>query len=49
MAALPIRKDKEDNWLPAPKNDFKLALRLYVPKKSVADGTWKPAPLERVK
>ncbi len=42
-------KDKEGNWLPAPKDKFKLALRLYVPKKSVADGSWKPAPLERVK
>ena len=28
-------KDKESNWLPAPKDGaFKLALRLYVPKKA---------------
>ncbi len=41
--------DKESNWLPAPENDdFKLALRLYAPKKEVADGTWKPPALERV-
>jgi len=26
---------------------FKLALRLYVPKPQVADGTWKPPPVER--
>ena len=32
-------KDKESNWLPAPKDaGFKLALRLYAPKKEVADG-----------
>jgi hypothetical protein len=30
------------DWLPAPKDEpFKLALRLYAPKKQVADGTWK--------
>src|SRR5262245_28341517 len=35
--------DKESNWLPAPKKGaFKLALRLYVPRKQVADGSWKP-------
>jgi hypothetical protein len=40
--------DKESNWLPTPKEGtFKLALRLYVPKKEVADGTWKPPAVER--
>jgi hypothetical protein len=43
-------KDKEDNWLPAPKvGAFKLALRLYGPKKEVTTGTWKPPAVERVK
>ena len=43
-------KDKESNWLPAPKdNTFKLALRLYIPKKQVADGTWKPPAVQRAK
>ena len=32
-------KGKERNWLPSPKEGFKLALRLYVPKKQVIDGT----------
>src|SRR5262245_5349295 len=42
--------DKESNWLPAPKGGgFKLALRLYVPKKQVADGTWKPPAVQRAK
>ena len=41
-------KDKESNWLPAPKDAvFKLALRLYAPKKEVADGTWAPPPVKR--
>ena len=41
-------KDKETNWLPAPKEgEFKLALRLYAPKKEVADGTWAPPPIKR--
>jgi hypothetical protein len=40
--------DKESNWLPAPKEGpFKLALRLYIPKKQVADGTWKPPAVQR--
>ena len=40
-------QDKQINWLPSPKGPFKLALRLYVPKKSVADGTWKPPAVTR--
>ena len=41
--------DKEANWLPAPEAvGLKLALRLYVPKKPVADGTWKPPAVQRV-
>lgn len=41
--------DKGSNWLPAPKDDdFKLALRLYAPKKEVADGTWVPPAVQRV-
>ena len=41
-------KDKESNWLPTPKDGgFKLALRLYVPKKQVADGIWTPPGVER--
>jgi len=38
-------KDKEANWLPAPKGEFVLMMRLYWPKEkppSILDGTWKP-------
>lgn len=37
------------NWLPAPKDDFVLMLRLYWPDQSVLDGTWKPPIVQRVK
>jgi hypothetical protein len=35
--------DKESNWLPAPKDEFILMMRLYWPKEtppSLLDGTW---------
>lgn len=38
-------KDKESNWLPAPKGEFVLMMRLYWPSPtppSILDGTWKP-------
>jgi hypothetical protein len=41
-------KDKEANWLPAPKDEFNLFMRLYWPKKEALDGTWKPPPIKRV-
>ena len=41
-------KGKERNWLPSPKGGFKLALRLYVPRKQVIDGTWKPPAVKKV-
>jgi hypothetical protein len=37
-------KDKESNWLPAPKDEFILMMRLYWPKEeppSLLDGSWK--------
>jgi hypothetical protein len=42
-------KDKESNWLPAPKDIFNLIMRLYWPKKPVLDGTWAPPPVVRQK
>ena len=44
-------KDKEQNWLPAPKDEFILMLRLYWPKEkapSVLDGSWKIPPVKEV-
>ena len=39
-------KDKEANWLPAPKGAFFLAMRLYWPKQEALDGRWKAPPLQ---
>jgi len=41
-------KDKESNWLPAPKSGhFTMNLRLYWPKVEAANGTWAPPPVKR--
>jgi hypothetical protein len=40
-------KDKENNWLPAPREDFILMLRMYWPKEAVLDGTWAPPPVKK--
>ncbi|HPL80153.1 MAG TPA: DUF1254 domain-containing protein [Burkholderiaceae bacterium] len=42
-------KNKESNWLPAPKGDFILMMRLYWPKEqapSILDGSWKVPPVK---
>jgi hypothetical protein len=44
-------KDKEPNWLPAPKGKFSLVLRMYGPTTkppSIVDGSWTPPPVRRV-
>ncbi len=44
-------KDKEENWLPAPKGDFIPMLRMYWPKAeapSILNGTWQPPTVTRV-
>ena len=44
-------KDKESNWLPTPKDDFVLMMRMYWPsetKPSILDGTWKPPEVKEV-
>jgi hypothetical protein len=40
-------KDKEANWLPAPKGPFSMIMRLYWPKEAAMDGKWKQPPLQR--
>jgi hypothetical protein len=42
-------KDKESNWLPAPKGPFMMAMRLYWPKEEAVDGKWTAPPLQEVK
>jgi hypothetical protein len=40
-------KDKEANWLPAPKGPFSMIMRLYWPKEAAMDGKWEKPPLQR--
>ena len=43
-------KDKEANWLPAPKGEFIPMLRMYWPIEkapSILDGTWAPPKVEK--
>ena len=45
-------KDKETNWLPCPKGDFALFMRLYWPNDkapSILDGSWIPPAVRAVK
>ena len=41
-------KDKEANWLPAPKGPFSMFTRLYWPKQEATEGKWTPPPLKKV-
>jgi hypothetical protein len=44
-------KEKEANWLPAPKGKFVLVMRIYAPRTtppSILDGSWTPPPVKRV-
>jgi hypothetical protein len=44
-------KDKEANWLPAPKGEFNVTMRMYWPREkdpSILDSTWKPSGIKRV-
>lgn len=41
-------KDKEPNWLPAPKGDFALIMRLYWPKQEALNGSWKQPEVVRI-
>jgi hypothetical protein len=40
-------KNKEANWLPAPKGPFNLTMRLYAPKNEALTGRWNPPPVTR--
>jgi hypothetical protein len=41
-------KDREPNWLPAPKGSFNLTMRLYGPKAEALTGKWNPPPVTNV-
>ncbi len=41
-------KNKEPNWLPAPKGPFVAVMRLYWPKDEALTGIWKKPSLKRI-
>ena len=41
-------KDKEANWLPAPKGELGVTMRLYAPKPACLNGDWNPPAIKRV-
>ena len=44
-------KEKEANWLPAPRGKFQLVMRMYGPAKAsptIVDGSWTPPPVKRM-
>jgi hypothetical protein len=48
-----IQKDKpegvpEGNWLPAAAGAYNMALRTYLPQRTIVEGTWFPPAIERV-
>jgi hypothetical protein len=40
-------KARAANWLPVPRADFRLVMRLYAPKPQATDGTWQPPAVAR--
>ncbi len=42
-------KDKESNWLPAPKEPFYMLMRIYLPKIEVLNGQYEIPGVEKVK
>jgi hypothetical protein len=41
-------KDKEANWLPAPKGPFNLTMRIYSPASDALTGKWNPPVVHKV-
>ncbi len=40
-------KEKEANWLPTPKGEFNLTMRVYAPRSEALTGKWDPPPVRR--
>jgi hypothetical protein len=42
-------RDKESNWLPAPKGAFSLYIRAFWGKQGILDGSWIPPGIKKLK
>lgn|SRR5918995_1240251 len=40
--------DRESNWLPAPKGNFSITMRLYVPQEAILNGEYQYPPVQKV-
>ncbi|MBN1529756.1 MAG: DUF1254 domain-containing protein [Thermoleophilaceae bacterium] len=40
--------ERNVNWLPTPRGEFRLNLRIYRPRRSVLSGAWRPPPVRRM-
>jgi hypothetical protein len=40
--------DMVSNWLPAPKGEFNLTMRLYSPQSDALTGKWSPPPVMKI-
>ncbi len=40
-------KEKQANWLPAPRGPFSLTMRLYSPQPDALTGKWNPPPVKK--
>ena len=41
-------KAKESNWLPAPAGDLSISFKVYWPKESMLDGSWKAPATKKI-
>lgn len=41
-------KERQSNWLPAPKGDFNVLLRVYWPKEEMVNGSWIPPAIRKI-
>lgn len=48
VQAEPPGAERNANWLPAPKEPFRLVMRVYLPDPRVLNGDWKPPAVKRV-
>ena len=43
-----VTGEQQVDWLPAPKGDFNLVLRSYMPDADIIENEWIPPPVQRI-